>query len=180
MSGLIIGFIYGWKLALVVLSVSPLLAASAAFWSTVSVWGFINIENQKNLTTLMHRKGGENGRNLVWFLSWEVCPTFTLISAPPAAFLWVPKHTLVSCAPSVCISCSHAMLQEGNLHQSIFLALQCPHGKRWGSPCFSLLAQIPFNLFPSAHACTTSLANNLPSFMLYRIDLYSYADTYSC
>ncbi|KAL2307451.1 hypothetical protein Nmel_000417 [Mimus melanotis] len=34
-SGLIIGFIYGWKLALVVLSVSPLLAASAAFWSTL-------------------------------------------------------------------------------------------------------------------------------------------------
>ncbi|XP_005041072.1 PREDICTED: ATP-binding cassette sub-family B member 5 isoform X2 [Ficedula albicollis] len=34
-SGLIIGFIYGWKLALVVLSVCPLLAASAAFWSTL-------------------------------------------------------------------------------------------------------------------------------------------------
>ncbi|NXA74523.1 MDR1 protein, partial [Thryothorus ludovicianus] len=34
-SGLIIGFIYGWKLALVVLSVSPLLAASAAVWSTL-------------------------------------------------------------------------------------------------------------------------------------------------
>ncbi|NXB51636.1 MDR1 protein, partial [Leucopsar rothschildi] len=34
-SGLIIGLIYGWKLALVVLSVSPLLAASAAFWSTL-------------------------------------------------------------------------------------------------------------------------------------------------
>ncbi|NWS25767.1 MDR1 protein, partial [Polioptila caerulea] len=32
-SGLIIGFVYGWKLALVVLSVSPLLAASAAVWS---------------------------------------------------------------------------------------------------------------------------------------------------
>uniref|UniRef100_A0A8C9NMR2 ABC-type xenobiotic transporter n=1 Tax=Serinus canaria TaxID=9135 RepID=A0A8C9NMR2_SERCA len=34
-SGLIIGFIYGWKLTLVVLSVSPLLAASAAVWSTL-------------------------------------------------------------------------------------------------------------------------------------------------
>ncbi|NWR42889.1 MDR1 protein, partial [Regulus satrapa] len=34
-SGLIIGFIYGWKLALVVLSVSPLLAASAAVWSAL-------------------------------------------------------------------------------------------------------------------------------------------------
>ncbi|XP_030824814.1 ATP-binding cassette sub-family B member 5 [Camarhynchus parvulus] len=34
-SGLIIGFIYGWKLTLVVMSVSPLLAASAAIWSTL-------------------------------------------------------------------------------------------------------------------------------------------------
>ncbi|XP_058688366.1 ATP-binding cassette sub-family B member 5 isoform X2 [Poecile atricapillus] len=34
-SGLIIGFIYGWKLALVVTSVSPLLAASTAIWSTL-------------------------------------------------------------------------------------------------------------------------------------------------
>lgn len=122
--------------------------------------------NQKNLTTLMHRKGGENGRNLVWFLSWEVGPTLTLISAPPVAFLWVPKHTLVSHVPSVCLSCPHGVGQEGNLHQSIFLAQQFPHGKHWGSPSFSLLAQIPFNLFPCAHACTISLAKNLPSFML--------------
>ncbi|NXO14555.1 MDR1 protein, partial [Oriolus oriolus] len=34
-SGIIIGFIYGWKLTLVVMSVSPLLAASAAVWSTL-------------------------------------------------------------------------------------------------------------------------------------------------
>ncbi|NXL16344.1 MDR1 protein, partial [Setophaga kirtlandii] len=34
-SGVIIGFIYGWKLTLVVMSVSPLLAASAAVWSTL-------------------------------------------------------------------------------------------------------------------------------------------------
>ncbi|NXR72816.1 MDR1 protein, partial [Pycnonotus jocosus] len=34
-AGLIVGFIYGWKLTLVVLSVSPLLAASAAVWSTL-------------------------------------------------------------------------------------------------------------------------------------------------
>ncbi|XP_008629567.2 PREDICTED: ATP-binding cassette sub-family B member 5 isoform X1 [Corvus brachyrhynchos] len=34
-SGLIIGFIYGWKLTLVVMSVSPLLAASTAVWSTL-------------------------------------------------------------------------------------------------------------------------------------------------
>ncbi|NXI18278.1 MDR1 protein, partial [Irena cyanogastra] len=34
-AGLIIGFIYGWKLTLVVMSVSPLLAASAAVWSTL-------------------------------------------------------------------------------------------------------------------------------------------------
>ncbi|NXO70939.1 MDR1 protein, partial [Phainopepla nitens] len=34
-SGLIVGFIYGWKLALVVMSVSPLLAASAGIWSTL-------------------------------------------------------------------------------------------------------------------------------------------------
>ncbi|NWZ66808.1 MDR1 protein, partial [Acrocephalus arundinaceus] len=34
-SGLIVGFIYGWKLTLVVMSVSPLLAASAAVWSTL-------------------------------------------------------------------------------------------------------------------------------------------------
>ncbi|NWV27208.1 MDR1 protein, partial [Origma solitaria] len=34
-SGVIIGFIYGWKLTLVVLSVSPLLAGSAAIWSTL-------------------------------------------------------------------------------------------------------------------------------------------------
>ncbi|NWR05352.1 MDR1 protein, partial [Paradoxornis webbianus] len=34
-SGLIVGFIYGWKLTLVVMSVSPLLAASAAIWSTL-------------------------------------------------------------------------------------------------------------------------------------------------
>ncbi|XP_068065362.1 ATP-binding cassette sub-family B member 5 isoform X1 [Anomalospiza imberbis] len=34
-SGLIIGFIYGWKLTLVVMSVSPLLAASVAVWSTL-------------------------------------------------------------------------------------------------------------------------------------------------
>ncbi|NXC04269.1 MDR1 protein, partial [Orthonyx spaldingii] len=34
-SGLIIGFIYGWKLTLVVMSVSPLLAGSAAVWSTL-------------------------------------------------------------------------------------------------------------------------------------------------
>ncbi|NWQ69564.1 MDR1 protein, partial [Neopipo cinnamomea] len=35
LAGIIIGFIYGWKLTLVVLSVSPLLAASAAVWSTL-------------------------------------------------------------------------------------------------------------------------------------------------
>ncbi|NXN78765.1 MDR1 protein, partial [Bombycilla garrulus] len=34
-SGLIVGFIYGWKLALVVMSVSPLLAASAGIWSAL-------------------------------------------------------------------------------------------------------------------------------------------------
>ncbi|NXA85396.1 MDR1 protein, partial [Melanocharis versteri] len=34
-TGLIIGFIYGWKLTLVVMSVSPLLAASAAVWSAL-------------------------------------------------------------------------------------------------------------------------------------------------
>ncbi|NXI23338.1 MDR1 protein, partial [Sterrhoptilus dennistouni] len=34
-SGLIVGFIYGWKLTLVVMSVSPLLAASAAIWSSL-------------------------------------------------------------------------------------------------------------------------------------------------
>ncbi|KFV72988.1 Multidrug resistance protein 1, partial [Dryobates pubescens] len=34
-AGVIIGFIHGWKLTLVVLSVSPLLAASAALWSTL-------------------------------------------------------------------------------------------------------------------------------------------------
>ncbi|NXW69143.1 MDR1 protein, partial [Hirundo rustica] len=34
-SGLIVGFIYGWKLTLVVMSVSPLLASSAAVWSTL-------------------------------------------------------------------------------------------------------------------------------------------------
>ncbi|NXN00221.1 MDR1 protein, partial [Sylvia borin] len=34
-SGIIVGFIYGWKLTLVVMSVSPLLAASAAVWSTL-------------------------------------------------------------------------------------------------------------------------------------------------
>ncbi|XP_010180454.1 PREDICTED: multidrug resistance protein 1-like [Mesitornis unicolor] len=33
--GIIIGFIYGWKLTLVILSISPLLAASAAVWSTL-------------------------------------------------------------------------------------------------------------------------------------------------
>uniref|UniRef100_A0A8C8B8E5 ATP-binding cassette sub-family B member 5 n=1 Tax=Otus sunia TaxID=257818 RepID=A0A8C8B8E5_9STRI len=37
LAGIIIGFIYGWKLTLVILSVSPLLAASAAVWSTVSL-----------------------------------------------------------------------------------------------------------------------------------------------
>ncbi|XP_071416988.1 ATP-binding cassette sub-family B member 5 isoform X2 [Pithys albifrons albifrons] len=35
LSGIIIGFIHGWKLTLVILSVSPLLAASAAVWSTL-------------------------------------------------------------------------------------------------------------------------------------------------
>ncbi|NXP32814.1 MDR1 protein, partial [Leiothrix lutea] len=34
-SGLIVGFIYGWKLTLVVMSVSPFLAASAAVWSAL-------------------------------------------------------------------------------------------------------------------------------------------------
>ncbi|NWR27560.1 MDR1 protein, partial [Tachuris rubrigastra] len=34
-AGIIIGFIHGWKLTLVILSVSPLLAASAAVWSTL-------------------------------------------------------------------------------------------------------------------------------------------------
>uniref|UniRef100_A0A672TW29 ATP binding cassette subfamily B member 5 n=1 Tax=Strigops habroptila TaxID=2489341 RepID=A0A672TW29_STRHB len=34
-AGIIIGFIYGWKLTLVILSVSPLLAASAAVWSSL-------------------------------------------------------------------------------------------------------------------------------------------------
>ncbi|XP_054240801.1 ATP-binding cassette sub-family B member 5 [Indicator indicator] len=34
-AGVIIGFIHGWKLTLVVLSVSPLLAASAAVWSSL-------------------------------------------------------------------------------------------------------------------------------------------------
>uniref|UniRef100_A0A8D0GPQ2 Uncharacterized protein n=1 Tax=Sphenodon punctatus TaxID=8508 RepID=A0A8D0GPQ2_SPHPU len=33
LTGIIIGFVYGWKLTLVILSVSPLLAASAAVWS---------------------------------------------------------------------------------------------------------------------------------------------------
>uniref|UniRef100_A0A8D0HE63 ABC transmembrane type-1 domain-containing protein n=1 Tax=Sphenodon punctatus TaxID=8508 RepID=A0A8D0HE63_SPHPU len=37
LTGIIIGFVYGWKLTLVILSVSPLLAASAAVWSFVSV-----------------------------------------------------------------------------------------------------------------------------------------------
>ncbi|NXS93696.1 MDR1 protein, partial [Jacana jacana] len=35
LTGIIIGFIHGWKLTLVILSVSPLLAASAAVWSTL-------------------------------------------------------------------------------------------------------------------------------------------------
>eukprot|EP00075_Anas_platyrhynchos_P017461 XP_027306714.1 ATP-binding cassette sub-family B member 5 isoform X1 [Anas platyrhynchos] len=35
LAGIIIGFIHGWKLTLVILSVSPLLAASAAVWSTL-------------------------------------------------------------------------------------------------------------------------------------------------
>ncbi|XP_010013816.1 PREDICTED: multidrug resistance protein 1-like [Nestor notabilis] len=35
LAGIIIGFIYGWKLTLVILSVSPLLAASAAVWSSL-------------------------------------------------------------------------------------------------------------------------------------------------
>lgn len=73
--------------------------------------GIYKQRSQKNLTTLMHRKEGENWRNLVWFLSWEVGPTLTLTSAPPVAFFWVPKHTLVNCVPSACISCPHAMLQ---------------------------------------------------------------------
>uniref|UniRef100_A0AAR2LLM9 ATP-binding cassette sub-family B member 5 n=1 Tax=Pygocentrus nattereri TaxID=42514 RepID=A0AAR2LLM9_PYGNA len=34
-TGIIIGFIYGWKLTLVILSISPLLAGSAAAWSKV-------------------------------------------------------------------------------------------------------------------------------------------------
>ncbi|NWV07564.1 MDR1 protein, partial [Ptilonorhynchus violaceus] len=34
-AGIIIGFIYGWKLTLVIMSVSPLLAASAGVWSTL-------------------------------------------------------------------------------------------------------------------------------------------------
>uniref|UniRef100_A0A8C3PXH7 ATP-binding cassette sub-family B member 5 n=1 Tax=Chrysolophus pictus TaxID=9089 RepID=A0A8C3PXH7_CHRPC len=36
LTGIIIGFVHGWKLTLVILSVSPLLAASAAVWSTVT------------------------------------------------------------------------------------------------------------------------------------------------
>ncbi|XP_061853387.1 ATP-binding cassette sub-family B member 5 [Colius striatus] len=35
LTGIIIGFIYGWKLTLVILSISPLLAASAAVWSAL-------------------------------------------------------------------------------------------------------------------------------------------------
>ncbi|XP_015709329.1 ATP-binding cassette sub-family B member 5 isoform X3 [Coturnix japonica] len=35
LTGIIIGFVHGWKLTLVILSVSPLLAASAAVWSTL-------------------------------------------------------------------------------------------------------------------------------------------------
>ncbi|XP_009993265.1 PREDICTED: multidrug resistance protein 1-like [Chaetura pelagica] len=35
LTGIIVGFIYGWKLTLVILSVSPLLAASAAVWSSL-------------------------------------------------------------------------------------------------------------------------------------------------
>ncbi|XP_023801905.1 multidrug resistance protein 1B-like [Cyanistes caeruleus] len=62
-SGLIIGFIYGWKLALVVTSVSPLLAASTAIWSTVSVWGFIDKPDKAYNTYAQKR--WENGRNLV-------------------------------------------------------------------------------------------------------------------
>ncbi|KAL6470866.1 hypothetical protein MHYP_G00195160 [Metynnis hypsauchen] len=34
-TGIIIGFIYGWKLTLVILSISPLLAGSAAVWSKI-------------------------------------------------------------------------------------------------------------------------------------------------
>ncbi|KAK2526353.1 Abcb5 [Columba livia] len=35
LTGIIIGFVHGWKLTLVILSVSPLLAVSAAVWSTL-------------------------------------------------------------------------------------------------------------------------------------------------
>uniref|UniRef100_A0A8B9KS00 ATP-binding cassette, sub-family B (MDR/TAP), member 5 n=1 Tax=Astyanax mexicanus TaxID=7994 RepID=A0A8B9KS00_ASTMX len=35
LAGIIIGFIYGWKLTLVIMSVSPLLAGSAAVWSKI-------------------------------------------------------------------------------------------------------------------------------------------------
>ncbi|KAI5618278.1 multidrug resistance protein 1, partial [Silurus asotus] len=35
LTGIIIGFIFGWKLTLVILAVSPLLAGSAAVWSTI-------------------------------------------------------------------------------------------------------------------------------------------------
>lgn len=35
-AGIIIGFVHGWKLTLVILSVSPLLVASGAVWSYVS------------------------------------------------------------------------------------------------------------------------------------------------
>ncbi|KGL80184.1 Multidrug resistance protein 1, partial [Tinamus guttatus] len=35
LAGIIIGFVHGWKLTLVILSISPLLAASAAVWSTL-------------------------------------------------------------------------------------------------------------------------------------------------
>lgn len=117
-----------------ILSVSPLLAASAAVWSTVSVWGLKNKANQENITTHAQERGREWEKPSVVSKLGGWPHAYFMISAPPVAFLWAPKHVLVSHIPSVHILCPRAMWQEGHRYQSIFLAQQFPHAEHWGSP----------------------------------------------
>lgn len=60
LSGFIVGLVFGWKLTLVILAVSPLLAGSAAVWSKVClrIWNMscfsLHMSISENIRALVH------------------------------------------------------------------------------------------------------------------------------
>lgn len=58
---------------------------------------------------------------------------YFMISTPPVAFLWVPKHVVpchIAFCPHTLSSCHVA---EDNLQETIFLAQRFPHAEHGGS-----------------------------------------------